>query len=270
MTNYKIALVQAYSDLNQSINQARLTKMVKRAADNHAKLIVFPEMFMSTVSSKANLSEINQHAEPLDGPFVANAKRAAIDNHVWLIFGMRETNDDHGDKRVYNTIVVLDDHGKIVSTYHKTHLYDAFGNRESDQIKPGNHLFQPIETPFGKLGLFVCYELRFPEVARYEAINGADIIIIPTAWVSGPLKEYQWNALLKARAIENTTFVAGCDKPAKNNRVGLSQVINPMGIVTNQAGSDEEILYAKINLDQIKKVRQKLPSAAQRRPELYR
>ncbi|MBW1606278.1 carbon-nitrogen hydrolase family protein [Lactobacillus sp. Sy-1] len=266
---YKIALAQVYSDLDQGVNQVKLTKVVKQAATNRAQLVIFPEMFMSTVSAEAGLEEINQHAETLDGPFVANAKRAAIDNHVWVIFGMRETNDDPNDKRVYNTIVVINDGGEVVSTYHKTHLYDAFGTKESDQIKPGDKLFEPIETPFGKIGLFVCYELRFPEVARYEAVHGADVIIIPTSWFSGPLKEYHWSSLLKARAIENTTFIVGCDKPASNTRVGLSQVVNPIGIVAAQAGTDEEILYADIDLDQIKHVREKLPSAAQRMPELY-
>ncbi|MEJ6401140.1 carbon-nitrogen hydrolase family protein [Nicoliella lavandulae] len=267
--NYKIALAQSFSDLDQTVNQHKLTQVTKEAAEKGAKLVVFPEMFMSTVSATADLDVINQHAESLEGPFVNNAKQAAIDNQVWVIFGMREKNDDGNDQRVYNTIVVIDNHGKIVSTYHKTHLYDAFGTKESDQIKPGDKLFEPIDTPFGKIGLFVCYELRFPEVARYEAINGADVIIIPTSWFSGPLKEYHWSTLLKARAIENTTYVVGCDKPASNDRVGLSQVVDPMGVTIAQAGSDETILITEIDLDKIKTVRKTLPSANQRIPKLY-
>ncbi|UQS85989.1 carbon-nitrogen hydrolase family protein (plasmid) [Nicoliella spurrieriana] len=266
---YKIALAQAYSDVEQTVNQKKLTEVVKEAAAHGAALVVFPEMFMSTTAIDATLAEINQHAESLSGPFVDNAKQAAADNQVWIIFGMREQNDDPNDQRVYNTIVIINDQGDVVTTYHKTHLYDAFGTKESDQIKPGDKLFEPIQTPFGKIGLFVCYELRFPEVARYQAVHGADVIIIPTSWYRGPLKEYHWTSLLKARAIENTTFIVGCDKPTSDARVGLSQVVDPMGVVTNQAGSDECILYADIDLDQVAKVRAKLPSAAQRMPELY-
>ena len=84
--------------------------------------------------------------------------------------------DDPNDDRNYNTSVVVNSDGEIVSTYHKTHLYDAFGNKESDKIKPGDKFFEPIDTPFGRIGLFVCYEVRFPEVARDQRAKGADII----------------------------------------------------------------------------------------------
>ena len=101
--------------------------------------------------------------------------------------------------------------GDIVQVYHKTHLYDAFGFKESDNIKPGDKFFEPIDTPFGKIGLFVCYEVRFPEIARYQRKMGADIIIMPTAWVKGDLKSHQFRTLITARAIENTVYLCACD-----------------------------------------------------------
>ncbi|MEI3180657.1 MAG: nitrilase-related carbon-nitrogen hydrolase [Lachnospiraceae bacterium] len=158
--------------------------------------------------------------------------------------------------------------GRLWSTYRKTHLYDAFGYKESDDNKPGDQFFEPIDTPFGKIGLFVCYEVRFPEVARYQRSKGADIIMMPTAWVPGPLKSPQFRTLITARAIENTVYMVACDQVGAN-AMGESVVVDPMGVVVASAGEVETLICAEIDTDRVEKVRAKLPAYKDRRPELY-
>ena len=163
---------------------------------------------------------------------------------------------------------MLDGAGSIVRTYHKTHLYDAFGYRESDEIKAGEAFFEPVETPFGKIGLFVCYEVRFPEVARDQRAKGAEIIIMPTAWVKGDMKSLHFETLVKARAIENTVFMIACDQYSKI-RMGESIAVDPMGVTLASGGEGEKVIPVYIDTDRIAEVRKKLPSFEDRRPELY-
>ena len=156
----------------------------------------------------------------------------------------------------------------MVATYRKTHLYDAFGYKESDTNKPGDKFFEPIDTPFGRIGLFVCYEVRFPEVARYQRSKGADIIIMPTAWAEGKLKSQQFHTLIDARAIENTVYMVACDLCGAGS-LGESCVVDPMGVNIALAGENEQLLAAVIDTDRIEEVRKKLPAYKDRRPELY-
>ena len=118
-------------------------------------LMVFPECFMSHFPMGTDRATCLGTAQTLDGPFVTGMKALAKDNGIWIIFGMNEKVEDPSDDRNYNCTVVINSDGEIVSTYHKTHLYDACGYKESDDNKPGDHFFEPIDTPFGKIGLFV-------------------------------------------------------------------------------------------------------------------
>lgn len=234
----------------------------------HPDLMVFPEGFMSHFPAGTERKTMLGTAQFLDGPFVTGMRQLAKENKLWIIFGMNEKVEDPEDDRNYNTTVVLDSNGAIVSTYRKTHMYDAFGAKESANKKPGDHLFEPIDTPFGRLGLFVCYEVRFPEVARYERKHGADIIVMPTAWVKGDMKSRRFHTLINARAVENTVYLCACDL-CKSNNLGESVVVDPMGVPVVAAGEEPTLLAAEIDLDRIAAVRRKLPSYEDRRPELY-
>lgn len=250
-------------------NLANAQKAVSEAMELYEPdLMIFPECFMSHFPIGTDRAVCLETAQTIDGPFVTAMRRLAADNGIWMIFGMNERVEDPEDDRNYNCIVVLDSLGGIVSTYRKTHLYDAFGYKESDDKKPGDKFFEPIDTPFGKIGLFVCYEVRFPEVARYQRSKGADIIIMPTAWVPGPMKSSQFRTLISARAIENTVYMAACDQIGVNG-MGESVVIDPMGVVAAGAGEVETLICAVIDTDRIKQVREKLPAYKDRRPELY-
>jgi predicted amidohydrolase len=206
-------------------------------------------------------------AQPLDGHFVNSLASAAAEAGVWIVFGMLETLAAGGD-RPHNTTVVIDATGRIVGSYRKTHLYDAFGMRESALFTPGDELFRPLATPFGCMGLFVCYELRFPEVARRQAEDGADLLVVPSAWVAGPMKEYHWRQLVITRAIENTVYVIAIDQVG-NNFVGRSLIVDPMGVVLAEGSEVESMLYTEIDVQRVIEVRGKLPSLGNRRTELY-
>lgn len=250
-------------------NLANAEKAVAEAVERYQPdMMIFPECFMSHFPTGTDRAVCLGTAQTLDGPFVTGMRKLAADNGIWIIFGMNEKVEDPEDDRNYNCTVVIDDKGEIVSTYRKTHLYDAFGYKESDDNKPGDKFFEPIDTPFGKIGLFVCYEVRFPEVARYQRSKGADIIIMPTAWVPGPLKSSQFRTLISARAIENTVYMVACDQVGENG-MGESVVVDPMGVVVAGAGEVETLICAEIDTDRIEKVRAKLPAYKDRRPELY-
>ena len=234
----------------------------------HPDFMVFPEVFMSHYPAGTDRSVILGVGEPLDGPFVKGMQKLAKENQIWLVFGMREKVEDDADDRNYNTTVMLNSQGEIVQSYRKTHLYDAFGYKESTNIKPGTSFFEPVETPFGKIGLFVCYEVRFPEVARDQVSKGADILIMPTAWVKGDLKSHHFRTLITARAIENTVFMLACDQCGPTY-LGESVAVDPMGVPISCGNEREDLIPVHIDTDRIAEVRKKLPSFKDRKPEMY-
>ena len=249
-------------------NLAQARKAVKEAvAAYHPDVMVFPERFSSLYPNGTDDARTLAAAQELDGPFVTGMRELARLNGLWMIFGfVRRTEEDDG--HVYNCTVVLDAAGEIVSVYHKTHLYDAFGYRESDLVKAGERLFAPIDTPFGRVGLFVCYEARFPEVARYQTVRGAEILVMPAAWMKGERKSEHFRTLITARAIENTVYLAACDL-AGTDTIGESVVVDPMGVPVAAAGAAPTLLCAHIDTDRVAAVRRKLPSYRDRRAELY-
>lgn len=223
---------------------------------------------MSFFPADTPLQVVAEDAEPLDGPFVAGMRQLAADTGTWLVFGMKETASGFSEGRVYNTVVIVREDGSLAGVYRKTHLYNAFGFKESDTIEPGKELFQPIQTPFGTIGLFVCYELRFPEIARHQAALGADIVLVPSGWVRGPMKEHHWNHLVTARALENTLYVVACNQ-VSDFYIGQSLVVDPMGVRLAAGPETEALIPCEIDLSRISSVREKLPSHSHRRLELY-
>ena len=266
----KFVLAQVASAGDPAANLEKARSVVRRAHEAyHPDLLLFPEMFMSLFPVGTDRETILSTAQPLDGPFVAEMRALAAQYGMWIVFGMNETVEDPGDLRNYNTIVVLDDRGGLVSYYRKTHLYDAFGCRESDFKKPGDRFFEPIDTPFGRIGLFTCYEVRFPEVARDQRAKGADILLMPTAWVAGKLKSLHFRTLITARALENGVYVLACDQ-CNVDSIGESVAADPMGVPIACAGESEELIAVCTDTERIRAVRREVASFDQRRPDLYR
>ncbi len=264
-----IAAAQMQSSAVPEENLLKAEAALEIARGRGAKLIVFPELFMSWLApGEFEAAHTRKVSQPLDGPFVTALSEAARQMHVWVVAGTLETARDT-ESKAYNTTVVINDNGDLVAFYRKTHLFDAFGYKESAAFARGETLFEPLETPFGRMGLFACYELRFPEVARSQVARGVDFFIMPSGWVHGPLKEIQWRHLIIARAVENTAYMIACDQ-AGHQFLGRSMVVDPMGVVLAEGSEAEGIIYADIDLLRVAEVRGKLPSVSHRWVELYR
>ncbi len=220
-----IAVVQFSPTADAAANLALIADLAATASARGARVVVFPEYSSYFVDPFDE--SLRANAEDLDGPFTRGLRTVAADHDVVVVAGLLERAGD--DRRVRNTVVAVDASG-VIATYRKLHLYDAFGQRESDWIEPGA-IATPETFEVGGLrfGLMTCYDLRFPEVGRLLVDAGADVFLVPAEWVRGPLKEHHWSTLLHARAIENTVFVAAADHPPPLG-VGHSMIIDPQGV----------------------------------------
>ena len=268
-----VAVAQLQSDADPRKNLERALETIEQATTRGARMIVFPEIFMALLA-KPNFHAAYAHgvSQSLDGFYAQGLREAARRHEIWIVSGMletaqqtRSTSDVQG---AYNTTVVIDEHGELVAHYRKTHMYDAFGFRESAVFASGEQLFQPIDTPFGRMGLFVCYELRFPEIARQQAMAGVDFFVMPAAWVEGPLKEMHWRQLVTARAIENTAYMITCDQVG-NHYIGRSLLVDPLGVVLAEGTEGECVVYGEIDSQRLAQVREHVPVLQHRRPDLF-
>ncbi|MGH7716099.1 MAG: carbon-nitrogen hydrolase family protein, partial [Vulcanimicrobiaceae bacterium] len=204
----KIALGQLIVGSDKALNRQNIADAALVAARHGARLLVLPEASMYGFG-KPN-DPLDDAAESLDGTFVTMLRELSHRHNLWIIAGMFEKIEH--DKHVYNTLVLTRDDGQVHGVYRKIHLYDAFGYRESDRMRAGDGetlVFTVDEMCFGAM---TCYDLRFPEMARHLVREGAQTLLLPTAWLAGPLKEMHLAALLRARAIENTTYLAAADQ----------------------------------------------------------
>lgn len=207
--------------------------------------------------------------QPLDGPFVAGLQELARIHSLWVVCGVLEESDDPA--RPYNTAVVIDRTGALVCTHRKHHLFDRGSSRESDKFTPGNRLFAPIDTDFGRIGLLICYEVRFPEVARLQTMEGAEYLLVIASFVSGPGKREAWHALLAARAIENGCYVLGADQVKPPVALGESAAYGPNALCIDKLdGENEGMLFVDCDREIVRSYRADFPSLQQRRTDLYR
>lgn len=249
-----VALVQHASGLEPSANRALLADLTPAGAD----LVVFPEAFARDFGEAG--SDVSAYAEGLDGPFATELERVADAHRTTVVAGMFETSQD--PDRPFNTLVVR---GAARSSYRKVHLYDSFGYRESDRLTAGP-VGQPVVVEVGgvRVGLMTCYDLRFPEMARALVDRGAELLIVPSAWVAGPRKVDHWRTLVRARAIENTVFVAATGQPGPRY-TGHSMLVDPLGDVLAEAGEGPEVVTARVRLADLAEARKTNPSLANRR-----
>lgn len=255
-----IALAQCGSTEIPENNLKIAAQFMCAAQKKNASIIVFPEYFM--IPYTASQHQYVTAAQSLDGSFVTLMGKLAKEHHLWCIFGISEKREacDLCPDKCYNTLVVLDDMGIQQGYYRKTHLFDAFNWKESSDTLPGKHYFTPIDSPAGKLGLGTCFDLRFPDVARYQALRGAQILIYPSAWVKGELKDVHWKTLLAARAIENGMYVIGCTQYTPDTYMGKSCAFDPMGRLLTEGGCREELLLVTVDPEESDRAHQLIPS----------
>ncbi|HET9997311.1 MAG TPA: carbon-nitrogen hydrolase family protein [Nocardioides sp.] len=249
----QVTLVQEASTLDPAANRARLAELTPEGSD----LVVFPEAFARDFGEPG--SDLSAAAEPLDGPFATEAAKVAAERGTTVLAGMFEQGDDPA--RPVNTLVLR---GAAEAEYRKIHLYDSFGYRESDRIAAGPRTPVTADLAGFRLGLMTCYDLRFPELARALVDSGAEVLVVPAAWVAGPRKVDHWTTLVRARAIENTTYVVAVGQPGPRYS-GHSIVVDPWGEVLAEAGEHAETLTVALDRDVLDEARRTNPSLANRR-----
>jgi predicted amidohydrolase len=201
---------------------------------------------------------LHEIAEPLEGEFVESVAEKSKEKHTVVVLPIFEKEDS----LIFNTAVIID-RGKVRGGYRKIHLFDALGYKESKVFRHGSELvlFDVGEMTFG---VVTCYDIRFPELVKKEAMSGAVAIIVPAAWFRGPLKEEQWQTLLTARAAENTSYVIGVGN-ANENFVGRSIVADPFGVKVLDLGYGDRSGRYEIDTNLITNAREKIPVLQQSR-----
>jgi len=262
----KVAIVQFKASTNKETNLKKILNYISKAAQNKATLVAFPEFMMFYTDSSQTPKQLASLAETISGNFVTTIANTAKENHIQVIgsFYEKSTKKD----RVYDTSFVIDKSGKVISTYRKIHLYDALGFRESDKMISGSKIAKPVKTSVGKVGLMICYDLRFPEMSRSLAVAGSEVLVVPSAWVKGDMKEDHWLTINKTRAIENGCYVIAPDQVG-NIYCGRSIVVEPYGKILLDMKKRQGIGYVNIELKKIKQVRKVLPLLKNRRTDVY-
>ena len=221
--SFKLGLAECAYPIYGTISD-QVEEFAAAAQNAGVSILAFPEYLMCP--EHLGPEQLENLAEPLNGPFVKAAALSAKHHNLWIVLSMAEASLQ--GKKPFNSVVILDPSGAVAGIYHKCHLYDAHAVRESDTWEAGSKLCSPIKTPFCTLGVAICYDLRFPEVARELALAGCDLVLYPAAWFKGPHKELHWETLLRARAIENECYVAGICR-AGNSYVTKSMACDPLG-----------------------------------------
>lgn len=252
----QVTLVQVASGLDPVQNRDRLAELVPPAGDVPG-LVVLPEVYQRDFGKPG--SDVSDFAEPLDGPFASALDDIAARTGQTVIGGMFETSPD--PDRPYNTLLMR---GAAEAAYRKIHLYDSFGFRESDRLSVADPQSVVVDLAGFRVGLMTCYDLRFPELARRLVDAGAEVLVIPAAWVAGPDKVDHWRTLARARAIENVAWVVATGQPGPRY-TGHSLVVDPMGHVVVEAGEGDETVTALLDREAVLEARRTNPSLDNRR-----
>ena len=267
--NFRVALLQLKVgvDIDENLNRAR--KFIEEGKRGGASLVALPECFNSPYGTQF----FSKYAESIpNGKTGEMLSNAAKENGIFLVGG---SYPEIEDSKYYNTCTVWNPKGDMISKFRKMHLFDidipgGITFKESDILSAGNEL-AVFEMNGIKIGIGICYDLRFEELAKLYRLKGCDILIYPGAFnmTTGPK---HWELLQRARAVDNQVYVMSVS-PARGEKGyiawGHSQVTNPWGEVIAQAGSSEEIIYCDINLAECGKIRQQIPIFDQRRTDLY-
>ncbi len=267
---YQVAAVQLDGGACREDNLQTAAAAIDEAASAGATLVCLPEV-MDFVEAAPNTAMF----ETTSGPTAAMLAGKAREHGVYIHGGSLHERIE-GDARCYNTSLLFAPDGEILARYRKTHMFDvalADGTccAESARVRPGDEVVV-AETPLGVFGCAICYDIRFPELFRMMALAGAQMFLVPANFTRQTGRDH-WEALLRARAIENGCYVVAtnqCGAKPEFIAHGHSMIIDPWGEVLAEAGGDEpQIIYADIDLGRVAEVRAQIPSLANRRADLY-
>lgn len=254
-----VAVAQFAPTAEEGANLAAIDELTARAVARGAEVVLFPEYASYFVDPFDDT--LRAHAQDVDGDFTRGLREIASRYGAVVVAGLVERGA--GD-RVRNAVVAVGADG-VRAVYRKLHLYDAFGQRESDWVEAGTpSVPETFEVGGLRFALMTCYDLRFPEVARVLADAGAHVVLTAAEWVRGPLKERHWRTLVHARAIENTLYVAGADHPPPLG-VGASLIVDPQGVELAGVGTATDVAVAFVDAAVIERVRRVNPALALRR-----
>ena len=258
------------SSVDKELNLVHSLKLINEAAKKKARLICFPEFQMAYSPPEQKSESLHKIAEKISGNFVSTLSNSAKQNRINIVatlFEIINTNDKN--HKVFDTGVIINELGKLQSIYRKVHLYDALGFKESKKLLAGSIIEKPSKTSVGKLGLLICYDMRFPEISRILTVNGADILVSPSAWVAGFMKREHWEIMVRARAIENGVYVLAPNQVG-NIYCGHSMAIDPFGSTIVDMENREGIEFIDIDSSKIDTTRRTLPLLMNRRTDVYR
>jgi predicted amidohydrolase len=267
---FKAAIVQMKSSVDKELNLVHSLKLINEAAKKKARLICFPEFQMAYSPPEQKSESLHKIAEKITGNFVSTLSNSAKQNRINVIATLYEIiNTNDKNHKVFDTGVIISELGKLQSIYRKVHLYDALGFKESKKLLAGSIIEKPSKTSVGKLGLLICYDMRFPEISRILTVNGANILVSPSAWVAGFMKREHWEIMVRARAIENGVYVLAPNQVG-NIYCGHSMAIDPFGSTIVDMKNREGIEFIDIDSSKIDTTRRTLPLLMNRRTDVYR
>lgn len=262
-----IALIQTRTPATPEAGLAHVAPLIRRAAEGGARFILTPEGTNLLEQRRDRRGAVIR--DVADDPCVQGLRALAAELKIWLLVGSAIVKSGHdGDDRAANRSLLIDDAGAVVARYDKLHVFDVdLPNgevyRESANIRPGDAA-AVADTPWGRLGLTVCYDVRFPHLFRQLAKAGADMIAVPAAFTA-PTGEVHWETLLRARAIETGAFIlapaqGGLHEDGRRTW-GRSTVVGPWGEVVGKLDNDDPgVLFAKLDLDAVDKARRAVPA----------
>ncbi|OGT38904.1 MAG: acyltransferase [Gammaproteobacteria bacterium RIFCSPHIGHO2_12_FULL_38_14] len=260
----KIAAIQMCSSHIVDKNLLTAANLIEEATKKDAKLIVLPEMF--AVMGRTSADKVTEKEPFRKGKIQSFLSDQAKKNKIWIVGGTIPIECENKNK-IRAASIVFDDQGNIVTRYDKIHLFDVIlskkeTHKESDTTEPGDELVV-VGTPFGKLGLAVCYDVRFPELFRHLFKKGAEIITLPSAFTV-PTGKAHWELLVRTRAVENFCYVIGACQGGIHSggrkTYGHSIIVEPWGnIASEKKCTDAGIIYANINLKKVHEARTSIP-----------
>ncbi|MDO8813381.1 MAG: carbon-nitrogen hydrolase family protein [Gallionella sp.] len=264
-STFKVAAIQMASGPNVAGNLSEARRLIAKAAEQGARLVVLPEFF--AIMGMNDQDKIKVREQPGHGPIQSFLSETARQYKVWLAGGSIPLAASVPDK-VLNSCLVFDEQGKQVARYDKIHLFNLeLGNERYDEaktIEPGNQVVV-VDSPFGRIGLAVCYDLRFPELFR--AMKQVDIIVLPAAFTETTGKMH-WEVLVRARAVENLAYVVAAAQGGYhvNGREthGNSMVVNPWGGVLDRLPRGSGVVVAEVNPSYQASLRASLPALGHR------
>lgn len=267
---FKAAIVQMKSSVAKELNLAHSLKLINEASKKKARLICFPEFQMAYSPPEQKSESLHKIAEKITDNFVSTLSNSAKQNRINVIATLYEIiNTNDKNHKVFDTGIIINELGKLQSIYRKVHLYDALGFKESKKLLAGSTIEKPSKTSVGKLGLLICYDMRFPEISRILTVNGANILVSPSAWIAGFMKREHWGIMVRARAIENGVYVLAPNQVG-NIYCGHSMAVDPFGATIVDMENREGIEFIDIDCSKIDTTRRTLPLLTNRRTDVYR